>query len=116
MKTPEAVLLFSYGTLQRPDIQIATFGRELTGREDALVGYVRHPVPIHDPRVIEELGESNYWTVRRSSKAADVVNGMVFEITKEELAAADRYEQDADYRRIRVKLRSGIEVWVYLRG
>ena len=45
------VLLFSYGTLQDKDVQIASFGRELTGREDALPGYVRRIVPIVDPNV-----------------------------------------------------------------
>ncbi len=34
-------LLFSYGTLQNKRVQIANFGRELTGREDALPGYTR---------------------------------------------------------------------------
>ena len=32
-------LLFSYGTLQQPEVQLATFGRELTGHRDAIVGY-----------------------------------------------------------------------------
>ena len=31
--------LFSYGTLQQEDVQLATFGRRLTGVSDALVGY-----------------------------------------------------------------------------
>src|SRR5579871_1487612 len=39
--TPTTVLLFSYGTLQEKNVQIATFGRELTGRRDALPGYTR---------------------------------------------------------------------------
>jgi len=29
---PSTVRLFSYGTLQQPDVQHATFGRELAGR------------------------------------------------------------------------------------
>ena len=36
---PSSVLLFSYGTLQDKDVQMANFGRELTGHEDALPGY-----------------------------------------------------------------------------
>jgi hypothetical protein len=32
-------LLFSYGTLQQPDVQRATFGRLLRGEPDALVGF-----------------------------------------------------------------------------
>ena len=32
-------LLFSYGTLQREDVQLTTFGRRLSGTRDELVGY-----------------------------------------------------------------------------
>jgi len=32
-------LLFSYGTLRQPEVQRATFGREIDGRPDAIVGY-----------------------------------------------------------------------------
>jgi len=39
---------------------------------------------------------------------------MVFEITEDELAAPDKYEEEADYRRISVKLKSGAEAWVYV--
>jgi len=31
--------LFSYGTFQREDIHLSTFGRPLNGRKDELVGY-----------------------------------------------------------------------------
>lgn len=41
MTAVTTVLLFSYGTLQHKDVQIATFGRELTGRKDSLLGYTR---------------------------------------------------------------------------
>jgi hypothetical protein len=39
----------------------------------------------------------------------------VFEITEQELIAADSYEKDRDYRRILVTLRSGVRAWVYCR-
>jgi hypothetical protein len=41
MTALRTVLLFSYGTLQISSVQVATFGRELTGRADWLPGYVR---------------------------------------------------------------------------
>ena len=100
-------LLFSYGTLQNRDVQIANFGRELTGHEDALPGYTT--------RMIESAGES-YANAIPSSDPDDVVPGTVFEVTDEDLVSADAYEEDADYRRIRVTLRSGDEAWVYVRG
>lgn len=102
------VLLFSYGTLQNTDVQIANFGRELTGREDVLPGYVRR-------MVMASSGESQYANAEPSSNPEDAVSGVVFEITEQELAAADRYEKAADYRRIPVTLRSGAQTWVYVR-
>jgi gamma-glutamylcyclotransferase (GGCT)/AIG2-like uncharacterized protein YtfP len=96
-----AVLLFSYGTLQNKNVQIANFGRELTGREDALTGYARRAVGI-------------YANAEPSSDPDDAVTGTVFEVTEQELAAADKYEEPANYRRILVTLRSGVQAWVYV--
>jgi gamma-glutamylcyclotransferase (GGCT)/AIG2-like uncharacterized protein YtfP len=96
----------SYGTLQYEDVQIATFGRELTGREDSLPGYVR---TITESRVVL------YFNIEPSSSPEDAVSGTVFEIKEQELAAADSYEKDREYRRILVTLRSGVQAWVYCR-
>jgi gamma-glutamylcyclotransferase (GGCT)/AIG2-like uncharacterized protein YtfP len=111
-----SVLLFSYGTLQNKNVQIANFGRELTGREDALPGYARRMVPISDPKVVALSGESHHSNVEPSSNPEDAVPGTVFEITEQELAAADRYEEVAAYRRISVTLRSGDQAWAYVRA
>jgi len=111
------VLLFSYGTLQDKSVQMANFGRELTGREDALPGYTRRMIAITDPGVVAALtGESHYANVEPSSNPEDEVSGMVFAITGQELAAADKYEEPAEYRRIFVTLKSGNQAWVYLRA
>jgi gamma-glutamylcyclotransferase (GGCT)/AIG2-like uncharacterized protein YtfP len=109
------VLLFSYGSLQNKNVQIANFGRELTGREDALPGYARGLVPIIDPKLMASSGESHHANVAPSSNPRDAVAGIVFEITEQELAAADIYEEVAEYRRIFVTLKSGHQAWVYLR-
>ena len=106
------VLLFSYGTLQDKNVQIANFGRELTGRADTLPAYARRTVAIVDP---VSGRESRYANVEPSSNPEDAVQGTVFEITEQELAAADRYEEDPDYHRIFVRLSSGDRAWVYLR-
>jgi gamma-glutamylcyclotransferase (GGCT)/AIG2-like uncharacterized protein YtfP len=110
------ILLFSYGTLQNKNVQVANFGRELTGREDALPGYVRRLMATMDPEIAALTGESHYANVEPSSNPEDAVSGTVFEITEQELAATDRYEEDAEYRRISVTLRSGAQAWVYLRA
>jgi gamma-glutamylcyclotransferase (GGCT)/AIG2-like uncharacterized protein YtfP len=105
---PSSVLLFSYGTLQDKDVQMANFGRELAGRADALPGYAFTNPVLSD--------ESQYANIKLSSNPEDAVSGTVFEITEHELAAADRYEEDADYHRILVTLRSGDHAWVYRRA
>jgi gamma-glutamylcyclotransferase (GGCT)/AIG2-like uncharacterized protein YtfP len=117
MTTPaRSVFLFSYGTLQKKDVQIANFGRELTGRDDVLPGYARRMMPVLDPKVAALTGEWQHAYVEPSSNPEDAVAGMVFEITEEELAAADKYEEAAEYRRIGVTLRSGDQAWVYVRA
>ncbi len=110
------VLLFSYGSLQNKNVQIANFGRELKGRADSLPGYARRMVPIIDPKLMASSGESHHANVEPTSNPDDAVPGTVFEITEQELAAADIYEEVADYRRIFVKLKSGDQAWVYLRA
>src|SRR5262249_2435417 len=49
-------LLFSYGTLRQPEVQRATFGREIDGSPDAIVGYELDHVTITDPHVIATSG------------------------------------------------------------
>jgi gamma-glutamylcyclotransferase (GGCT)/AIG2-like uncharacterized protein YtfP len=112
--SPSTVLLFSYGTLQHKSVQIANFGRELNGRKDSLPGYTRGRVPITDPDVVASSGESHYANAVPSSNPEDAVSGTVFEITEQDLAAADRYEEPAGYRRVSVTLGSGDRAWVYL--
>ena len=71
---------------------------------------------IVDPEALAAGGESHYANVEPSSNPEDAVHGTVFAITEQELASADRYEEDAEYRRIAVTLRSGERAWVYLRA
>ncbi len=114
MSTAPTELLFSYGTLQYTRVQIAHFGRELTGREAALPGYTRRVAPVRDPKVASLIGESQYANVEPGSRE-DAVPGIVFEVTAQELAAADKYEAAAGYHRISAMLESGDQAWVYIR-
>ena len=106
-------LLFSYGTLRQPDVQRATFGREIDGRPDAIVGYHLDYVTITDPHVIATSGSDRHPILKPTDRADAAVEGVVFEISEADLAAADEYEVD-DYRRITVPLRSGGEAWAYV--
>ena len=106
-------LLFSYGTLQQADVQLATFGRLLSGMADALVGYDQSMVAIDDPEVVRTSGKGHHPIVRYTGAAAARVAGTVFEITADELEQADRYEVSA-YRRVAAPLSSGRTAWVYV--
>jgi hypothetical protein len=109
---PDVVLLFSYGTLQDKAVQLANFGRLLSGRPDRLPGYSLSSIAIDDHAVVALSGKSQH-TIAKRSNAADEVAGMVFEITAQELAAADRYEV-AEYTRVEATLKSGVSAWVYV--
>jgi len=97
--------VFSYGSLQKPAVQLATFGRLLEGNADALVGFelgtVRH-------------GDKTHANVIRSANEGNRVAGMVFKLTDAELVTADEYERADAYTRIAVLLASGLEAWVYV--
>jgi gamma-glutamylcyclotransferase (GGCT)/AIG2-like uncharacterized protein YtfP len=106
-------LLFSYGTLQQGQVQSATFGRQLQGTADALVGFEQAWVRIEDEAVLATSGLTHHPIVRFSANGSSRVPGTVFEITDAELDQADRYEVAA-YRRIATTLASGREAWVYV--
>jgi hypothetical protein len=106
-------LLFSYGTLQQKDVQLATFGRRLVGVPDALVGYRQSMVAIDDPGVVRTSGKTHHPMVAFTGHAQDRAPGALFEISDAELAYADAYEVAA-YVRVRALLASGLEAWVYV--
>ncbi len=109
----ETVFLFSYGTLQLPKVQQATFGRLLDGRPDSLPGYALEPVTITDAAVIEASGLDVHTIACPTGDPADLIPGTVFRITRAELEAADAYEV-GDYARIEAVLASGITAFVYV--
>ncbi len=110
-----SVRLFSYGTLQLEAVQIETFGRKLEGAADALLSFKKTLLEITDPEVLKISGERFHPIVVRSADPADTVDGAVFWITPEELAAADAYEV-SDYQRVEANLASGGKAWVYVKA
>ncbi len=106
--------LFSYGTLQQAGVQMASFGRLLKGTPDALPSWKREMVEITDVELFAQSGD-RFHPIVVPGDAADEVPGMVFEISEEELASADRYEV-ADYKRIAVRLKSGLDAWSYVKA
>ncbi|WP_127475992.1 gamma-glutamylcyclotransferase family protein [Microbacterium sulfonylureivorans] len=106
-------LLFSYGTLQHPEVQLDTFGRLLEAEDDVLPGYTVDYAEIADPRVADLSGLSVHPIVRATGSARDKVVGKALWVTEDELDASDEYEV-ALYRRVSVVLASGRNAWVYV--
>jgi hypothetical protein len=113
MTDEPAVALFSYGTLQLPDVQRATYGRLLGGRPDTLAGYRLEPLAITSAEVAALSGKAVHTIARRTGKAEDLIEGLVFMLTAGEIEATDRYEVDA-YARVEAVLVSGARAFVYV--
>lgn len=105
--------LFSYGTLQKSEVQIDVFGRVLKGETDVLVGYTVVLIEITDETFLTKEEEKFQRTLVPSDSRSDRITGTALEITSEELSLADKYEPD-NYKRNKVKLESGREAWIYL--
>lgn len=105
--------LFSYGTLQKEEVQRNLFGRTLTGWPDTLPGYAIATVEIKDESFLQKGEEKLQRTLLPTGNQNDGVEGTVLQITEEELAIADAYEP-VEYRRTEVKLQSGRSAWIYL--
>ena len=104
--------LFSYGTLQQEAVQLATFGRRLEGSPNAIVGFQLAVFRVDDPEFIAKSGKADHAIVRFTGSDSDRVNGMVIEVTDEELAKSDSYEPSG-YTRVEATLASGGRAWVY---
>src|ERR1043165_6879544 len=96
--------LFSYGTLQSEDVQLATFGRRLQGQQDTLVGYRLTAIRIEDEQFVAKSGSADHRNLQFTGNASDSIEGMAFEVTGKELEQADAYEPDG-YERVRVTLK-----------
>lgn len=105
--------LFSYGTLQYEAVQLANFGRKLVGCSDRLTGFELSMVKITDADAIATSGKAFHPIISYTGNPTNCVDGMVYDISEEELRRADSYEV-SDYKRIKVKLASGISAWVYV--
>ena len=107
------VRLFSYGTLQLPSVQLATFGRRLDGVCDALCGYRVDTIEIVDAEVTRTSGSDFHSILVATSNPSDLVEGMVFSISEAELLNTDDYEVD-DYQRVLARCKSAQQAWVYV--
>ena len=105
--------LFTYGTLQLEEVQLATFGRRLGGRADVLIGYRLVLITIGDEDFVTKSGAAEHRNLQFTGDESDFVEGTVFSVTTEELEKSDAYEPEG-YERMLVQLKSGINAWIYL--
>jgi len=106
-------LLFSYGTLQKEQVQTETFGRLLKGNNDSLIGYKLDWVEITDPEVLRKSQQKFHPIIKYSGNNNDKVDGVLFEVTDQEILLADEYEVD-DYKRIETIFASGKNGYIYI--
>lgn len=106
-------LLFSYGTLRQPAVQLTLFGRRLIEVPDRLAGFRVDTIHIAEPDIVNLSGNATHLILRRDSGARDPIDGAVLTLDARELAIADDYEGDA-YVRIAVTLASGRRAFVYV--
>jgi len=106
-------LLFSYGTLQLEAVQLATFGRTLTGKRDVLPGFEEGFLELTDPTTLSLSGKTRHSIAKFTGRPDDTIAGTVYELTPEELSSADDYEVP-EYKRVSVILGSGVRAWVYV--
>ncbi|WP_347049862.1 gamma-glutamylcyclotransferase family protein [Flavobacterium olei] len=99
--------LFSYGTLRSKEIQMQIFNKVLSGTQDQILGYKLKSLQIE-----EEFGMADYVVAVPSENLEDNIHGVVFDVSNTELLKVDQFESNS-YKRVQVKLRSGITAWVY---
>src|SRR5258706_7758961 len=92
---------------------MAIFGRRLAGTPDALRGFELVSLKIEDQTVIAISGKAHHTMARFTGRASDVVSGMVFAVTPDEIQNADKYEVAA-VKRVLVVLHSGVRAWAYI--
>lgn len=107
--------LFSYGSLQRSDVQVAVFGRTVDTHTDVLVGYRVVPIRLTDARTIELTETADHSILEKTSSPTDHVAGALLLVTEDDLILSDAFEPP-EYHRVRAQLLSGGSAWVYVRG
>ena len=96
-------LLFSYGTLQDPQIQQKHLGRSLKSTPDSIRGF----------KLADVLSDGAVYPILIPTKNnTPTIKGVVFVVTQAELEAFDLYE-GSEYQRSLQVLESGQTAWVY---
>lgn len=103
--------LFSYGTLQKEEVQQRLFGRKLKAIAATLTGYRAVKIRLSAGQVLADAGQE-YHLIALPGMAGDRIDGLVLELTEDELLLCDKYEPE-EYTRMTVQLESGQQCWIY---
>ncbi|MFT4969175.1 MAG: gamma-glutamylcyclotransferase (GGCT)/AIG2-like uncharacterized protein YtfP [Chitinophagales bacterium] len=106
--------LFSYGTLQLEKVQLASFGRLLSGTKEVLEGFKLEQIQITEEAVLEKSEQKFHPIAIPSNNNKDKISGILYTISSQELKQADQYEV-SDYQRVRATFCSGKEGWIYIK-
>jgi len=96
------IKLFTYGELQRSDIQIKILGKEIDGTVDSISNWI----------VLNEFDHGTSY-LQLASQPQGIVFGKVIEITDEQIKILDKYENA--YFRYTLKTDNGIVVETYIK-
>lgn len=108
-----SVNIFSYGTLQDPQVQAQVLNRQVESWPDTLSHYELGLITITDVSVLAISQQDQHPIIHFSGNADDKVNGVVLKITEAELLNFDQYET-SDYQRVSVCLDSGVTCFAYV--
>ncbi len=97
--------IFAYGTLKDPKVQQEIIGRKVLGTPDHLDGCIKSHF---------QHGDRKTYPVIICPIDGHGVDGVTLEVSGEELKRIDHYEEDF-YRRQKVRLKSGVEAWTYVK-
>ncbi|WP_008635974.1 AAA family ATPase [Bizionia argentinensis] len=106
-------LVFAYNNLKSNDTQTKYYGRLLKSTHDTIIGYkLNELVPENSSK--DESNQINLQQIAvKSKEKSDRIEGVVFEITGEELIQTDRYEA-YNCKRVLETTQSGTDVWIYV--
>ena len=96
-------MLFVYGALTSRETRKNVIGRDVSGIPATLDGY--------DDSNMVTIENESYPAAEKNIEC--LIQGLLIEVTPEELEKLDAWETDA-YRRKEVELTDGIKAWIYL--
>lgn len=91
-----------------------TFGRILQGEKDCLPGYEVSMLEITDEEVLKKSNQKFHPILHFSGNENSVVEGMLYEVSNDEISRADEYEVD-DYKRVEAVFTSGKTGFLYVK-